>query len=136
MRIVCLGYVVFLTLLLLTPYLARLIGVRGDLPWFLQSLMPWAHVLSFSVLIVFVFLARWPVPPWSILLILAIYGGTTEFLQTFVPPRTPRWMDWFRDLGGLAVGGSICWIVAQVWTGHREFDSFVLSPVRSFSCGH
>ena len=112
MRIACVGYVVFLTLLLLTANPARLIGVRGELPWLLQALMPWAHLLSFAVLVVVMLLARWPVPRWSIVLVLAIYGGATEIIQGFVPPRTPEWMDWFQDLSGVAAGAGLCWIVA------------------------
>ena len=112
MRIACLGYFVFLTLLLLTADPARLIVASGELPWILRALMPWAHLLSFSVLAVAMLLARWPVPRWSVVLILAMYGGATEIIQGFVPPRTPKWIDWFQDLGGLAGGAAICWIVA------------------------
>ena len=112
MRIACIGYFVFLTLLLLTSNPARLIVASGQLPWILRALMPWAHLLSFSVLAVAMLLARWPVPRWTIVLILAMYGGATEIIQGFVPAREPDWMDWFQDLGGLAAGTAICWIVA------------------------
>ena len=111
MRIACLGYVVFLSLLLLTADPKLVIGVRGELPWILETLMPWAHLLSFSVLAVLMLLARWPMPRWSVVLILAVYGGATEIIQGFVPPRTPEWMDWFQDVSGVAVGAALCWIV-------------------------
>ncbi len=108
MRIACLAYIVFLSLLLLSPNPARVIGVSGELPWALRTLMPCAHLLSFSVLAVVMFLARWPLPRWSVVLLLAAYGGATEIIQGFVPPRTPRWTDWFQDVGGVAVGMTVC----------------------------
>jgi VanZ family protein len=117
MRIACLGYVVFLTLLLLTAHPARLIGLHGELPWLLQALMPSAHLVSFLVLAVLMLLARWPMPRWGIVLVLAVYGGMTEIVQGFVPARTPDWIDWFQDLGGLAAGAGLCWIVALLIGG-------------------
>ena len=50
MRIVCLAYVAFLTLLLLSPNPARVISFSGKLPPILHTLMPWAHLMIFSVL--------------------------------------------------------------------------------------
>jgi VanZ family protein len=112
MRLACLAYVVFLSLLLLSPNPARVIGVSGELPWLLRTLMPYAHLLSFSVLAVLMLLARWPLPRWSIVLLLAAYGGATEIIQGFVPPRTPEWADWFQDVGGVAAGTAVCSLVA------------------------
>jgi VanZ family protein len=112
MRIVCLAYVVLLSLLLLSPNPARVIGLSGEMPALLRTLMPYAHLLSFSVLAVAMLLAHWPLPRWSIVLLLGIYGGATEIIQGFIPPRTPEWMDWIQDLGGLAVGVAICSLVA------------------------
>jgi VanZ family protein len=112
LRIACIAYVVLLTLLLLTVNPVRLLGFHGGLPRFLQALMPSAHLLSFLVLAVLMLSARWPLPRWSVVLILAIYGTMTEVIQGFVPPRTPEWLDLFQDLGGLAVGAAICWTVA------------------------
>jgi hypothetical protein len=109
LRVVCIGYIVFLTLLLLTSEPSRLIGVRGNLPWALQKMMPAAHAISFLVLAVLALTPRWPLPRWSIVLILAAYGGMTEIVQGFVPHRTPDWMDWAQDLGGIAAGVAICW---------------------------
>ena len=114
MRIACLGYVVFLSLLLLTSNPEYLISGSGELPWLLQTLMPWAHVLSFLVLAVFMLLAHWPMPRWCVVTILAAYGGATEILQGFVPARTPEWIDWFQDLGGLAAGSGFCWLAAML----------------------
>lgn len=109
LRVVCVGYVVFLTLLLLTSEPSRLIGMHGNLPWALQKIMPAAHAISFLVLTVLALAPRWPLPRWSIVLILVMYGGTTELVQGFVPDRTPDWMDWSQDVGGVAAGAAMCW---------------------------
>ena len=74
--------------------------------------MPVAHLLSFSVLAVLALMARWPVPRWAIVVLMAAYGGMTEIVQGFFPPRTPEWLDWLQDLAGIAVGAALCWIVA------------------------
>ena len=97
MRIVCIGYVVFLTMLLLTSDPARLIGFREELPWVLRTMLPVAHAVSFFVLAVVALMTRWPAPRWAIVLILAIYGGTTEAAQGLTLTRTPRWTDWCQD---------------------------------------
>jgi VanZ family protein len=112
MRIVCVGYFIFLTLLLLTTDPAKLIGMRRGLPWILQTMMPLAHTISFLTLAVLALMTRWPVPRWGIVLILAIYGGMTEAIQSRVPHRTPEWTDWCQDLAGIALGTACCWGVA------------------------
>ena len=114
MRIVCIGYFIFLTSLLLTTAPARLIGIRGEWPWLLRVLDPAAHLISFWVLAVLALMTRWPVPRWGIVLALAIYGGMTEIVQGYVPHRTPRWTDWFQDLIGIALGTACCWGVATL----------------------
>jgi hypothetical protein len=114
MRITCLAYVAFLTLLLLSPNPARVISSTGRLPPILLTLMPWAHLLSFSVLAAAMLLARWPMPRWVTVLILAMYGGATEIIQGFIPPRTPEWEDWFQDVGGVVVGVTVCSIIAML----------------------
>jgi hypothetical protein len=109
MRAICIAYLVFLSLLLLSEDPTRVIGLHGRLPAVLLALMPYAHVLSFSVLALLALGVRWPVARWGIIVMLAAYGGMTEILQGFVPHRTPDWMDWFQDLGGLAIGAALCW---------------------------
>jgi len=131
MRIVCLGYAVFLTLLLLNNYPERLIGMREGLPWVLRAMHPAAHVISFCVLAVLALTTRWPVPRWGIVLILAIYGGMTEIAQGFTLMRTPRWTDWFQDVIGIAAGAACCWAIAMLagmYTGARRSQADVPSP--------
>jgi hypothetical protein len=114
-RAVCIAYLVFLTLLLLSDDPKRVIGFHEDLPWILRALMPSAHVLSFAVLAVLMTGIRWPVPRWGMVLAMAAYGGLTELLQGWhriTPHRTADWTDWFQDLGGIALGTALCWTAA------------------------
>ena len=113
MRAVCIAYWVFLTMLLLSPKPNLVIGVRGELPWILQVLMPYAHVLSFAVLAILALSVRWPVPRWGIVLMAGVYGGMTEILQGFTH-RHPRLTDWFQDLVGIAIGTVLCWTAARM----------------------
>ena len=115
LRIVCLGYMAFMTLLLLAANPASWIGVQGDLPWLLQKLLPVAHLLSFLVLTMLALWVRWPAPRWGIVLILVIYGGVMECIQGFVPSRTPEWADWLQDIGGVAIGVAICWGIVALF---------------------
>jgi VanZ family protein len=110
------AYVLLLSALLFTGNPAKLIGCGGGLPNILRTLMPMAHLTSFLVLAVLALLPRWPVPRWSIVLMLAAYGGMTEIVQGFTPMRTPDWADWFQDLGGLALGVAFCWAVMLLVT--------------------
>ena len=114
MRIVCFAYAVFLTLLLLANHPDRLIGMGDGLPWVLQTMRPAAHAISFGVLVVLALTTRWPMPRWSLVLVLAIYGGMTEIAQGFTLTRTPRWTDWFQDVIGIATGAACCWAAAML----------------------
>ncbi len=123
MRAVSVVYLVFLTMLLLTAYPSRLIGFPRELPLLLRWLMPGAHVLSFFVLAVLALGARWPAPAWAVVWALSLYGGMTEIAQGFLPPRTPRWTDWFQDVAGIAVGAALCWgaaLLAEAWAARRR----------------
>ena len=80
MRIVCIGYFVFLTLLLLSHDPTRVIGMQGGLPWILQVMLPIAHIISFMVLAILALMTL-ACAGWSIVL----YYGMTEFIQGYVP---------------------------------------------------
>ena len=105
----CAAYVVFLTSLLLTADPMGMIGAWGEAAELLKRLMPIAHLLSFFVLTVLFWVARWPVPRWILIASLIVYGGITEIVQGFLPPRTPDWMDWFQDVAGVMAGVGFCW---------------------------
>jgi hypothetical protein len=130
MRVACLAYIAFLSLLLLSANPARVIGVWGEMPSLLRALMPWAHLMSFSVLAALMLLARWPLPRWSIVLLLGIYGGATEIIQGFIPQRTPEWIDWLQDLGGLAVGVAICSLAALLMVRISHYVRHTAGSVR------
>ena len=110
MRIVFFVYWVYLSILLFSQHPERWIGTSGNVPEFLQRLMPFAHILSFTVLSLLTFTACLPLPRWSILLLLAIYGGATEIIQGLIPHRTTEWADFFQDLGGVAIGFACFWL--------------------------
>jgi hypothetical protein len=125
MKTLCIAYLIFLTALLLTAdpasligIPASLIGIKGGTPLLLQALMPYAHLLSFMVLAVLALLARWPVPRWALVLLMVVYSGTTEVAQSFLPPRAAEWLDWLQNLGGIAIGVSVCWSLS---TSRRLF---------------
>ncbi len=60
MRAVCIAYLVFLTLLLLSRNPGQFIGIEGELPRFLEVLLPLAHLISFALLAVLTLGIRWP----------------------------------------------------------------------------
>jgi len=109
-RAAAIVYLVFLTLLLLTADPARLVGWDSRL--LLQSLQPWAHLLGFLTMAVLALSARWPLPRWGVVLILALYAGMTEIVQGLLPPRVREWQDWLMDLAGIAIGTVLCWTAA------------------------
>lgn len=112
MKIVCLGYLIYLTALLLVADPRRLVVGHGDLPGFLRTLTPVAHLMSFWLLTVLALMARWPAPRWAITVLLVVYAGMTEVAQSLLPPRTAEWGDWLQDLAGIAIGAGLCWVVA------------------------
>jgi len=111
MRLVFSVYTIYLSILLLSQDPTRWIGTPGSVPYLLKMLMPLAHTLSFTILSLLSFAACLPLPRWGILLLLAIYGGATEMIQASVPHRTPDWVDWFQDLGGIAIGFACFWFI-------------------------
>ncbi len=105
-------YLIFLTVLLLVADPMRWASSRENVSGFLRMIVPVAHLVSFLVLAVLALIARWPIPRWSIALFLVVYAGMTEVLQSCLPPRRAEWGDWFQDLGGIAIGAALCWIIA------------------------
>ena len=111
-RLACCGYWVLLTVLLLVPNPAVVVGLQE------RPVFPWGgigtHFLAFTLLSVLVHSARWPRrPTWSTLVLLVGYGITTEWLQNFVPPRSARFMDGTENVLGVVAGLAVYWIVRQ-----------------------
>jgi hypothetical protein len=112
-RLVCLGYWIFLTVLLLTPNPVAVVGLEK------APIFPWGkfgiHLMFFAVLSVLVHATGWPKRPWwPLIVLLVVYALTTETMQLFVPHRSARGMDAIENLLGLAVGAGVYW-VAQQW---------------------
>ncbi len=74
------------------------------------------HVSLFCVLAVLL----WQALPrdgnkiWTILLIGAVVGSCSEFLQSFFPDRDPAVRDVLINVGGTAVGLAICTAVSKL----------------------
>jgi VanZ family protein len=123
MRIVFVVYWIYLSILLFSQDPTRWVGTPGSVPEFLKMLMPYAHIISFTVLSFLTFAAYLPLPWWGILLTLAIYGGATEIIQGRVPHRTPDWADWFQDLSGVAIGFACFWFLVFLMRIRRRNES-------------
>jgi glycopeptide antibiotics resistance protein len=112
-RIICLCYWLFLTVLLLVPNPAALLGLHA-VPMF-----PWGkfgiHSGFFTVLGFLANATRWPKrPSWPLIVSLIVYGITTETLQLFVPHRTARVMDALENILGIALGTGIYWLLLRL----------------------
>ena len=116
-RLACICYWLLLTVLLLVPNPAALLGLKA-VPMF-----PWGkfgiHLGFFTVLGLLVNATRWPKRPWwPLIVLLIIYGVTTESLQLFVPHRTARVMDAIENILGIAAGSAIYWVVLRLSLKH------------------
>jgi hypothetical protein len=106
--LVFIAYWIFLTVLLLVPNPAALVG---RIPYF-----PWGdfgiHLIAFTGLGFLANATRWPKRPgWSMIAFLVAYGIATEFLQPLFPPRTFEVMDGIEDILGIAAGSLIYWLM-------------------------
>ena len=109
-RLACVCYWLLLTVLLLVPNPAALVGLQA------VPVFPWGkfgiHLSFFTVLGFLVNAARWPKRiGWPMLVFLVVYGITTESLQLFVPHRTARVMDAIENILGIAAGSAIYWLL-------------------------
>jgi hypothetical protein len=99
-------YWLFLTVLLLVPNPAALVGLQ-EVPIF-----PWGkfgiHLMFFTVLGFLANSTRWPKGLWwPMIVFLMVYGITTETLQLFVPHRTAQVIDAIENILGIATGSAI-----------------------------
>ena len=114
------GYFAYLTVLLLAPEPYRWVGSSTSILYFLNLLYPFAHSISFAFLTVLALPAFRPLSRPAISVSLSGYAAITELLQKFLPPRTAEWQDWFQDLGGIAVGVLLTWMLATGWKAMRN----------------
>ena len=108
-RLICFGYWTLLTVLLLAPNPAAIVGLRG------APVLPWGdigiHFTAFTILTLLVYGVRWPKGPgWLTVLLLLGYGAATESLQALVPPRTVEVKDYIENFLGVAAGSGIYWL--------------------------
>jgi glycopeptide antibiotics resistance protein len=109
----CVCYWLLLTVLLLVPNPAELVGLSA------VPIFPWGkfgiHLSFFAVLGFLANATRWPKrPSWSLTAFLIVYGITTESLQLFVPHRTARVMDAIENILGIVVGSVIYWLLLRL----------------------
>ena len=104
-KALCLPYVGVLCWLLLTtgPQILLHPRVAGLLPW--HDILVVGHLLCFTLLAALAFLSRSKMPSWAVLLLLVIAAVGTEFLQGWVPMRTPEMADCLQNLAGIGLGG-------------------------------
>jgi len=121
-RLVCVAYVAFLTLLLLVPDPGRLFGL-----WFPRGGGGGIgiHFSTFLTLGVLVGASRLPFRTSALIVLLLVYAVGMELLQLFSPPRTVELKDFAENLLGLVVGISLWRLVAHqpIGTGKNEDDS-------------
>ena len=108
----CLCYWLFLTVLLLVPNPAALVGLQA------APIFPWGkfgiHLIAFTILGFMGNATRWPKRLcWPMIVFLVAYGITTETLQLFVSHRTSRVMDGMENILGIAVGSGIYWLLLR-----------------------
>jgi VanZ family protein len=100
--VICLAYWALLTLLLLTPNPAAVVGLK-EIPSF-----PWVHFAAFALLAVLTCAVRWPQPPgWYLVVLLLGYGIATESLQALVPHRTVAMKDYLGNILGILVATAL-----------------------------
>ncbi len=110
--LICAAYWVFLTVLLLVPDPAAVVGMKR------VPVFPWGdigiHFTAFTILTLLVHASRWPKRPGWIVVVLLAYGIATESLQYFVPPRAVELKDYTENIIGVLVGSGIVWAALQV----------------------
>jgi VanZ family protein len=101
--LICAGYWVLLTVLLLVPNPAAVIGLRK------APALPWGdfgvHFTAFVTLAIMIHAARWPrISGRFIIGLLLLYGIATELLQALIPLRAMEMEDCVEDILGILVG--------------------------------
>lgn len=110
--LVCLWYWVLLTVLLLAPNPAGVVGLQS------VPILPWGkfgiHLTAFTILSALVHATRWPKRLWwPLILLLVVYGVTTESMQLLVPTRSARVIDGIENILGIAIGTGIYWLLRR-----------------------
>lgn len=113
MPLACLCYWLFLSVLLLVPNPAGLVGLSA------VPIFPWGkfgvHLIAFTILGFLANATRWPKRlSWPMIFFVMGYAVMTEVLQLFVPHRTSRVMDGIENILGIAAGSVIFWLLLRL----------------------
>ena len=111
--LICAGYWVLLTVLLLVPDPAAVVGLRR------APVFPWGdigiHFSAFAILALLVHGIRWPKGLcWPVLAVLLGYGIITESLQWLVSSRAVQLLDYTENILGIAAGTGIYWLAHRL----------------------
>jgi VanZ family protein len=117
--LLCAGYCVLLTVLLLAPDPAALVRLSRGSPLLVSQ--KGIHFVTFTILALLVHAVRWPQRVNSrVVATLLVYGIATESLQAFVPSRTVGLLDYTENTIGIAVGTGVYWLVQRLVQQHRQ----------------
>ena len=111
---VCTIYLSLLTMILLSPNPAAVIGLKNipSVPGGDATM----HLGSFTLLTILVHSMRWPKPlHWSWVYLLLGYAAAIESLQAFVPPRSVEFQDFVANVFGIAAGSAIYWALQRTF---------------------
>jgi VanZ family protein len=121
-KLACWAYSTLLTVLLLTPNPAAVVGLK-KIPWFPLGDIG-MHFCAFFLLAILVHSTRWPKPlHWLWIVALLGYGATTESLQAFVPFRSVELKDYLDNCLGVLAGSGIYWAVHRLWHTFKQKKS-------------
>jgi VanZ family protein len=120
--IACGTYVLLLTVLLVTPNPAALLGLHH------APIFPWGkfgiHLTAFIMLAIVAHTARWPAPVGWPLVPLLFYAAITEMLQLLVPQRHARMADFLENSLGILLGTLFYWLFYRLRVPRRARGQF------------
>ena len=115
MKTLCVGYLIALTVLLVTSQPLAFVPRQSELHMLVHAVGPVSHLSSFAILALLAWAAQWPLPQWGIVAFLVSYGMGTELGQHFVPHRTPELADFLQNVVGIVIGGGAYWLAVRAW---------------------
>lgn len=111
LRLACIGYWIYTTLLLLVPEPRALVGLADS---GIATPERGVHFTNFALLTILTFVSRWPLAWRWQLLVLVGYALATESLQWFVPHRTVELLDYLENLLGIVCAASAIWLWCKI----------------------
>lgn len=107
-QIISIGYMIFLTFMLLYPDPLSLFGFSGRISQ-ADVFFSWSHILIFTLLGVGVFFSSVPSLRIRMFFVLLFYGLGTEIIQ-IATGRSFEWIDVLQDWIGILIGYGLGWI--------------------------